>query len=685
MKNIYLFILLIHYNAIGQISKNDTVKYTILDEVLVTTKNNLKVINTPRTVDVITMNTLKTAGNNTLHQALNTISGVYMVDMGNEQHAMSIRLPINYSPLYNYLESGIPIRPVGIFNNNALLELNRFSLQKIELIKGTFSGSFGAQSIGASVNFIQNNYDNTINEISLQSNGYGQFEAVVQHKIKLSTKTNMSYNINHVQRKVDEILHFNYTKQSASIRVENNANENNKLIFQSNFINYIGDQKDGYSKEDFENRNLASYDRFSNRKTKTLRNTLEWKHKFNSSNNLSITAFNRVISEEQNPFYAISYVSPYLGRITNDRFTSVGLSTNFNSVSTNKKFKLNTALYIDATPNNMYKANLIYVNKLNSVNQSFVATDSFLTNYKANILNVAISSSLTYMPTNKLFFTLGLRADKLQYNFTNYLPVSANAGAPSGFYKIIALNPEIGLLYKFNNNQTIFTQYSSGYTPPTLSKLYRDNIKELSLKSAKYYTTEIGYKLFLGKTNFQLSVYNMKGVDEFISLITPNGVEEVNAGKTSHKGIELKYSYSHKKIQFNYNSTYSKHVFKKYSAIDWNTFTQINYDNNLMNGAPSYLHYANVMYSITKKYSTKLIIEWNKMGPYKINASNTLAYNGFDIFNLKSTFLVKKMLINIGVNNIFNKIYATNADGTYGVRYYPGLPRTLQVGCSYRF
>ena len=33
-------------------------------------------------------------GNNTMHSILNTVSGVYMVDMGNEQLAMSIRLPM---------------------------------------------------------------------------------------------------------------------------------------------------------------------------------------------------------------------------------------------------------------------------------------------------------------------------------------------------------------------------------------------------------------------------------------------------------------------------------------------------------------------------------------------------------------------------------------------------------------
>src|SRR5690606_235225 len=47
-----------------------------------------------------------------LHEALNRVPGVYMADLGNEQHAMSIRQPISYRALFVYLEDGIPIRPV---------------------------------------------------------------------------------------------------------------------------------------------------------------------------------------------------------------------------------------------------------------------------------------------------------------------------------------------------------------------------------------------------------------------------------------------------------------------------------------------------------------------------------------------------------------------------------------------
>lgn len=680
----YLTIILATFlslNVVAQKSKVDSIG--ILDDVIVTTKPNTKAINTARSIEIISTEKQQVNGSNTLHSLLNTASGVYMVDMGNEQHAMSIRLPMNYNPLYNYLENGIPLRPVGIFNNNELLELNRFSINKIEIIKGPFSGSYGAQSIGASINFLQNNYDNALNQVALQSNGYGQWEALLQAKTTVG-KNKLVFNVNNSQRNLDADLHFNYTKQAFSLRLEREVNKNNSLVFQSNIINYTGDQRDGYDSAIFYSGNLSSFDRFSDRKTLSVRNSIEWKNKCSNTRNLNLVLFNRIISEEQNPFYLISYVPPYTGRITKDKFVSFGINANHTIKSTNNKFQWNQTVYADFTPNNTYTAKFIDVNKVNGVNVSYVERDSFLTNYKANLQNIAASTSVNFTPNKKWNFYAAVRYDLLHYYFTNYLPTSANAGAASGSNNLYGFNPEASALYKLNDKQSVYVQYSSGFTPPTLSNLYRDVTTTPDLTPAKYYNFEAGYKLIAKHTNLQISLYNMDGVDEFISIITPSGVKVVNAGKTNHQGIELKTAYARNNFEINYNSTISKHVYKKYQTVDWGGNTNI-YDGNKMFGAPGYTHYANVGYTFSNFHQLKLIAEWNKVGSYQINAANTSQYEGYDLFNFKTTFLVSKFFVNVGVNNLFNKIYATNADGTYGIRYYPGVRRTLQIGFAYRF
>src|SRR3546814_3547912 len=81
----------------------------------------------------------------TLDQLLNKASGVFMVNLGNEQHSMSIRQPLSFKSLFLYLEDGIPIRPAGVFNHNALIDMNMAALNSEEVVKGPSSAIYGSE------------------------------------------------------------------------------------------------------------------------------------------------------------------------------------------------------------------------------------------------------------------------------------------------------------------------------------------------------------------------------------------------------------------------------------------------------------------------------------------------------------------------------------------------------------
>ena len=75
---------------------------------------------------------------------INRIPGVFWNDLGNEQHSMSIRQPISTNAVYQYLEDGIPIRPLGVFNHNALNENNMNAAAGVEVVKGAASSLYGS-------------------------------------------------------------------------------------------------------------------------------------------------------------------------------------------------------------------------------------------------------------------------------------------------------------------------------------------------------------------------------------------------------------------------------------------------------------------------------------------------------------------------------------------------------------
>ena len=87
-------------------------------------------------------------------QLVNQTPGVLMNDLGNEQHMMSIRQPITTSAVYQYLEDGISIRPVGVFNHNALYEVNLAGIDSIEILRGPASSLYGSNAIGGTINFL---------------------------------------------------------------------------------------------------------------------------------------------------------------------------------------------------------------------------------------------------------------------------------------------------------------------------------------------------------------------------------------------------------------------------------------------------------------------------------------------------------------------------------------------------
>ncbi|MGX7835952.1 TonB-dependent receptor plug domain-containing protein, partial [Campylobacter fetus subsp. venerealis] len=69
-------------------------------------------------------------------------------------HSMAIRQPATTSPYYLYLEDGIAVRPMGIFNHNALLETNQLAISSVEVVKGPVSSIYGSEGIGGAINFL---------------------------------------------------------------------------------------------------------------------------------------------------------------------------------------------------------------------------------------------------------------------------------------------------------------------------------------------------------------------------------------------------------------------------------------------------------------------------------------------------------------------------------------------------
>ncbi|MFM7752119.1 MAG: TonB-dependent receptor, partial [Opitutaceae bacterium] len=109
---------------------------------------------TPASVGVLTPETIRQTAPLHPGQLLGQFPGVAVAVTNGEGHTTAIRQPFTTSPLYLFLEDGIPVRPTGFFNHNALYEVNLPQAGGVEVVRGPGTALHGSDAIGGIVNIL---------------------------------------------------------------------------------------------------------------------------------------------------------------------------------------------------------------------------------------------------------------------------------------------------------------------------------------------------------------------------------------------------------------------------------------------------------------------------------------------------------------------------------------------------
>lgn len=126
-----------------------------LGEITVTgTREETPRAETPATVDSVAAAQIEEIKPGHPSEVMGRVPGVHISVTGGEGHQAAIRQPITTSPVYLYLEDGIPIRSTGFFNHNALYEVNVPQSGGIEVLKGPGTALYGSDAIGGVVNIL---------------------------------------------------------------------------------------------------------------------------------------------------------------------------------------------------------------------------------------------------------------------------------------------------------------------------------------------------------------------------------------------------------------------------------------------------------------------------------------------------------------------------------------------------
>jgi iron complex outermembrane receptor protein len=641
-----------------------------------------------------------------LYQLLNKVTGVYMVDLGNEQHTMAIRQPITYNALYLYMEDGLPIRPTGIFNHNSLYEINMSGVRDIEVIKGPASSLYGSNAIGGAINFItQGPPAGYAGNVSVQGDNY--------HYRRVDADGGFSagkfglYVGGYIAKQRDGWQDYtDFDKYSGNFKTTYDFDAATRLT-TSVAYNYLNTQTPGsLDSTKFYSRTYGANQRFTYRKVKAFRANTKLEHTWSDKSSSFLTLFYRNNSTAQLPSYYIADVRDnagnYLssnGQENDQSFHSLGLLAQHRQDLDFLHSRLIVGVYADNSPSSYYAKFLdIQKDVTNNFYTGYTNTGNYIDNYSIKLFNTAAYAQYEIKPAEALRIVMGLRYDRIHYNFTNGIAPGNTKYKQQETNDFNIVAPKLGLTYNFGNNKGLYANYSVGFQPPETGDLY--SARQLTpLKQATFNNYEAGgwFTALNKKMYVEVTFYDLEGRNEIINQLLPdNTTQNQNAGATRHRGIEYSIAYAPvSELSFRFSGTNAKHTYVDYSEVATNFSTGAStvtvYNGKRMNNAPSWIANSELTYKPAYINGFRISGEWQHINSYFTNPANTKTYAGYDIFNVRTGFDVKSGLLKgagiwCNVLNVTNKLYATTVTSNqYGDTYNAAPPRVYTLGISYSF
>ena len=715
MKNIYFTLLIVGQCVLAQNEvKQDTTKSQELENVFITANRTATLRKeTPVAISKITAKTINETKATAVYEIINKTPGVLMVNLGNEQHMMSIRQPMTTNAYYLYLEDGVPIRPMGIFNHNALLEINQYNLQSIEVVKGPVSSLYGPEAVGGTINLISVKppVDPEF-KFGVQADNYGyrRFQAAGG-----ATIGKVGFHIAGISSLQENgwMTYSDYNKNNLNARIDYNISPSTRLISNTMYGKYYSDMSGTVNEDAFNNRTYKSTSDFTYRKSDALRTRLTLEHDWNSNSSSYITAYLRDNKLGQNPSYGIKWsptVNPTTatGEVNSNNFKSYGAigqhTQKFDFLNT----KLVAGALYDYSPVTYWSYVIDLKANLNpgeagkqTVDSYEIITehpDSKLADYTADIFNTAGYAQLSFNPIEKLVITVGVRYDNMKIDYNNALDNSTG----SKVYNKMTF--KAGANYNPFEFAGFYGNYSQGFAPPGITSIFRTKPGTggttgvpadfyYNLEPATFNNYEVGGWLsFLqNKLNFDYAFYYMEGKNELLNIrLADNSTDYRSAGETRHKGIEFGATYRpSKQINFRLGGTYAQHTYIDFKLSDKPSDPVQDLNGKEMPSAPKWSGNSELSYYPNWLPNLRTSVEWQLVGSYYQDQINTVKYDGYNIFNARIGYQWKGIEVYGNVLNLTDKLYAynvtrantTNAQPTYTA----AAPRTFVFGIQYNF
>lgn len=678
---------------------------TLTTVVVSATREKESLAEVPVSIGVVAEDAVRAVGATHPQQILSQVPGVAVSVTNGEGHTTAIRQPFTTSPLYLFLEDGVPIRATGFFNHNALYELDLPMAGGIEVIRGPGSALHGSDAIGGIVNMLTRApAEEAAIGASTDIGSYGWRRMMVEGSTGEGSlgAVRAGANITHSDGWRRGTA---YDRQSADARWDftTDSGLHVKSVLAAGRIDQDTGANSPLIYTDYQNDPTRNNFQIAYRKVTAVRlfSTIE---KSFGDGRLSLTPYLRDNSMELLASFSLSF-DPTVYTTENRSYGALlKWRQDFPDFM---RARLIAGLDLDVSPGSREE------NRLN-VTVSGSGASRVYSDYTVGTriydYDVTFSSYSPYLhaeisPFERLRVTAGVRYDALQYELRNRLEGTAVQGAAGAFYgqppdvdlDYDRISPKIGATFELNDAMHLYASCNTGFRTPSESQLFRPSVAStaadaasrallaLNLKPITATQAEIGWRGRFDRWSFELAAFELVKRDDLVSQrdTATNVTTSVNAGKTSHRGIEVGIG-AQLSPTWRVDSAFS---YAKHKYEDWVT-ASADFSGNEMETAPR--HMANSRVSWAPHSEVSATLEWIHIGSYWLEASNSSRfpkYDGHDLLNLRARWQATPQLAVFGrIYNLADRRYADSAQVSSNTPVYsPGLPRTYFAGLDWRW
>jgi iron complex outermembrane recepter protein len=306
-----------------------------------------------------------------------------------------------------------------------------------------------------------------------------------------------------------------------------------------------------------------------------------------------------------------------------------------------------------------------------------------------------IFSLAKWNPLPSLAIEPGLNLNFTRYDYTDRFITDGDESGRRSFPWL--LSPRLGTNWQFSERKALFAIVSHGFSAPSLQEtLQPDGQVNSGIEPETGWNFEAGMrgKLLQNRLFYDISIYRMLIKNLLVARRTgDDAFVGVNAGKTSHTGLEFDLRYFgtiSKKFHWNLytNGTLASYRFDEFTDLDKD------YSGNQLTGVPRVVLNGGLEVRTNKGWNS--FVNYRHSGKLPLNDANSIYSEPYLVFNWSAgrnfQFMNLSWKVNGGVNNLFDTSYAsmflTNAPsfGNTAPRYYyPGLPRNYFVAVQIAF